>query len=135
MYEEHPAYYGILPASVRYDEHLSYAEMVLYSEISALSNKYGYCTATNGYFAELYGRDRRTVSRWIHNLKKYNHVRIEFLKSLRKIYPLSDYRKNDKPRKVDRKHPLTKMSTPVEIIANKDKIDWKLSGLRKMYRH
>ena len=36
-----------------------------YYEITALASKYGVCTATNNYFAELYGVDDRTIQRWL----------------------------------------------------------------------
>ena len=46
-----PNYFGILPANVRYDKRLKPMEKILYTEITALANKKGYCYATNSYFA------------------------------------------------------------------------------------
>ena len=57
-YEENPGYYSILPSSVRYDENLKANEKILYSEISVLCNKNGYCYASNDYFANLYHVDK-----------------------------------------------------------------------------
>ncbi|MGE9832701.1 conserved phage C-terminal domain-containing protein, partial [Ligilactobacillus salivarius] len=39
---EKPGYYSILTANVRYDKRLKANEKLLFSEITALSNKYGY---------------------------------------------------------------------------------------------
>lgn len=88
---ERPNYYSIMPATVRYDKRLKMAERVMFSEIAALSNKYGYCTASNGYFAALYEVGKTTISRWINHLKNLGYLRIEMLKkgqamSSRRIY-------------------------------------------------
>ena len=40
--KEQPNYYAIIPATVRYDTNLKYAEKLLYGEITALANKNGY---------------------------------------------------------------------------------------------
>ena len=39
---EQPSYYSILPANVRYDNRLNDGERVIFAEITAFSNKYGY---------------------------------------------------------------------------------------------
>ena len=49
-------YYAIIPANIRYNKELKFAERLMYGEIIALSNKIGYCYASNKYFAEK-GRD------------------------------------------------------------------------------
>ena len=92
--KEQPTYYSILTADVRYDRNLTDSEKLLYSEITALSNKYGYCTATNNYFAKLYDVTKVTISRRISNLKKHGYLDIEIILEnnevkQRRIYPLS----------------------------------------------
>ena len=72
-----PTYYSILPASVRYDERLSDSDKIFYSEISALTNKYGYATAKNSYFAKLYNVSKVTVSRRINKLRECGYIDIE----------------------------------------------------------
>lgn len=72
-----PSYYSILTAEIRYDKTISDKAKILYSEITALSNKYGYCTANNRYFANLYGVSLFTISRIIQQLNKKNYIHIE----------------------------------------------------------
>lgn len=76
---ENPSYYGIMPANIRYDKNLKPMEKIMYVEITALSNKNGYCNATNSYFAELYDVWKNTVSLWISNLEKAGYIKIVFM--------------------------------------------------------
>ena len=71
---ERPEYYGILPSKVRYDERLKPMEKIMFSELTALVRKKGYCYASNMYFATLYGVHKSTVSAWISNLAKCGHI-------------------------------------------------------------
>jgi hypothetical protein len=74
-----PTYYAVIPASVRYSKLKPNAKL-LYGEITALSNKEGYCFATNRYFADLYGVTKNTVSLWVSQLNKLGYVSIELIK-------------------------------------------------------
>ena len=69
-----PNYFAIIPANVRYDKRLKPNEKLLFGEIYALSQKNGYCYATNRYFAELYNVENETISRWINRLKKFGYI-------------------------------------------------------------
>ena len=71
---ENPNYYGILPASVRYDNNLKPMKKMLYVELTALSNKNGYCNAQNSYFAKLYEVHKNTAGSWINKLEKLGYV-------------------------------------------------------------
>jgi hypothetical protein len=51
----------------------------MYGEITAMSAKEGYCWASNKYFASLYGVDKRTITRWVTNLKDCGFISIDFI--------------------------------------------------------
>lgn len=92
---DQPSYYSIITANVRYDNRLTDSEKLLFAEITSLSNKYGYCTASNGYFAKLYEVTKVTVSRRIANLKECGYLQVEIIREgneikQRKIYPLTE---------------------------------------------
>lgn len=72
-------YYTVLPSKVRYDRDLPPSAKILYSELAVLCAEQGYCWASNGYFARLYGVDKATVSRWISKLNKRGYI---FFKSI-----------------------------------------------------
>ena len=91
-----PSYYGILTATIRYSKTLTDFEKILFSDITALSNHYGYCTAGNQYFAEIFGKAKGTISRSISNLERDGqlNIKIMFKKGTkevvgRRIYPMS----------------------------------------------
>lgn len=71
---DNPSYYAIIPAQIRYDADLKPNEKLLYGEITALSNKYGYCNAGNAYFAELYKVEKKTISSWVNRLKDKGYI-------------------------------------------------------------
>lgn len=82
-----PNYYAIIPASVRYDKKLSMGTKLLYGELTALSNKFGFCFATNEYLADLYSVDSRTISRWISELNDNGFIMVQMVNLYeRKIY-------------------------------------------------
>lgn len=100
---EQSNYYAILPASVRYDKNLSINAKLLYAEITSLSNKEGYCWATNEYFSNLYNNSDRTIQRWLKELVDKNYITIEIItnryedgtvKKSRKIYIINQDDKN-----------------------------------------
>lgn len=80
-----PNYYAILTAGVRYDEKLTPSEKILYAEITALTNKNGYCHASNDYFAKLYKVNKGTVSRWISHLNKRGYIDVGIKRDERKV--------------------------------------------------
>lgn len=94
---EQPNYYSILTANVRYDKNLKANEKLLFSEMTALSNKYGYCTASNRYFAELYQVTDRVIRKWISDLAQLGYLKIILVSKDgkiigRKMYPSNNFR-------------------------------------------
>lgn len=92
---EHPSYYSVTPATVRYDHRLKPNEKLLFGEITALSNVKGYCYSTNKYFSKLYGVTVQTVSEWINHLKELGYLKVEMIKDgkaikERHLYPVVD---------------------------------------------
>ena len=76
---ETPNYYAVIPAVVRYDKRLKDKAKLLYGEITSLSNKDGYCWATNGYFANLYEVSNTTISSLIKNLVEQGYIESEII--------------------------------------------------------
>jgi len=66
--EQKPGYYSILTADVRYHDKLSPFDKLLYSDITALTNKNGYCNASNKYFSKVFNKSIRAISRSISTL-------------------------------------------------------------------
>ena len=81
--KEKPTYYAIIPASVRYSNLKPNAKL-LYGEITALSNKLGFCYATNNYFAELYNVSKNTISNWLSDLNKAGFITIDIKRNSNK---------------------------------------------------
>ena len=72
------SHYIIIPADVRYDKRLPNGAKLLYGDICGLTNKFGYCFATNGYFAEMFSCTDITVSNWISKLKKCGYIDVSY---------------------------------------------------------
>ena len=73
---EHPNYYSVIPANVRYDGDLSASAKLMYGEITALTSKTGECWATNTYFMNLYGVTEGSVKNWIRQLKDKGYISV-----------------------------------------------------------
>ena len=90
--EDNVGYYSIIPATILYNKGLKANEKLLYAIITSLSNKEGYCFATNKYLAEKLGVNHKTVSSWISDLQKRKFIIVEQIRNenkqiiKRKIY-------------------------------------------------
>lgn len=82
--KEEPSYYAIIPSKVRYANIIPNVKL-LYGEITALSNKRGYCFATNSYFAKIYNVHPTTVSNWISVLVKNKFISVDMVNGQRRM--------------------------------------------------
>lgn len=79
--EEQPNYFCQIPADVRYDKELSASEKLFYGEITALTHVDGRCWASRSYFADLYGVDERTISRWTTKLAEKGYIEVRVVRN------------------------------------------------------
>ena len=101
---ERPAYWAVIPASVRYDQDLPPNAKLLYGEVTALSDKRGYCYAQNGYFSELFSLSERSVTRLFAVLVERGYLRVDVIRDEstqevleRRIYPIYDHGISEPP--------------------------------------
>jgi DNA-binding transcriptional ArsR family regulator len=112
---EKPSYFAIIPAEIRYDKDLKDKAKLLYGEITCLSNKKGYCYASNDYFANLYGVAKETISRLITDLVDKGYVTREVIykkgtkEIINRYIKISQY-----PLDKNVKTLLTKKSIPID---------------------
>lgn len=52
--ENQIGYYAVIPSTILFNENLKANEKLLYAVITILSNKEGYCFASNAYLANLF---------------------------------------------------------------------------------
>jgi len=72
-----PNYYSILTADIRYNQNITDSEKILFSELTALANKNGYCHASNKYFTSIYNVSTRTIQNRLRKLKNHGFIKIE----------------------------------------------------------
>jgi hypothetical protein len=114
--ESTPSYFAVLSSKVRYCKALEPHAKLLYAELTALTDRHGYCWATNRYFADLYEVDVRTVTRWVSSLEKEGFIVCEYKKegiqTQRLIYLTETWNQKMFTAGHFCLPPLTKMSTP-----------------------
>ena len=74
-------YYAIIPATVLFNEKIKANEKLLYAVITVLSNKEGYCFASNSYLGRLLNAQPHTISKWISHLKELGVVCLDIIKN------------------------------------------------------
>lgn len=124
MQNSKPAFYAIIPATVRYHKEVPPLGRLLYGEITALCNQRGYCFATNQYFADLYEVSIRTIQKSIKSLVDPGFIRVEVDRSApkgadRRIY-IVDVPAFDLDRHEKKFTPGVKKSSPVIVQDNND---------------
>lgn len=66
-------FYAVIPTEILTSDKISSHEKILYGVISSLTNKTGYCFASNAALAEFFKKDDnvphvKTISKWVNNL-------------------------------------------------------------------
>ena len=79
--KDNVGYYSIIPATILYNKELKANEKLLYTIITSLACKEGYCFATNKYLAEKLGVNPKTISSWISDLKDRNFIIVELIRN------------------------------------------------------
>lgn len=98
-------YYAIIPSTILFNEKLKANEKLLYAIITVLSNKEGYCFASNKYLANLLNAQPHTISKWVSHLRELEFICLDIIKNdkgeiiQRRIYP------NDVPYAINRTYP------------------------------
>ena len=116
------SYYAIIPAYIRYNKELKFAERLMYGEITALSNKEGYCFASNRYFADLYGVSQSTISRWISHLAELGSLHVEIIRNDKKEIVERRIYVVDNPYMQNNQYPYVQNSTYPICRKSKDNI-------------
>lgn len=71
------AYWILIPPQIAEDENLSLSEKVLAGKIVGLTQKDGYCYASNAYLAHYLNTSIATIKRYIKKLKDSGFIRVE----------------------------------------------------------
>ena len=86
-------YYAVIPSTVLFNNELKPNEKLLYAVITVLSNKEGYCYASNSYLGKLFNVIPHTISIWVSNLKNKGFLYVDIITDekgevlQRRIYP------------------------------------------------
>lgn len=89
-----PNYYSLIPGYVLLSDDLSSLEKLLYSEIMALTNKYGFAFISNQNLSKIMNISQRQLIRCLNNLLTHGFIRYgKDIKSKRLIYVSYHYKK------------------------------------------
>ena len=72
--EKYVGAFGVIPNAILYDKRLKNGEKILYTFISSLSNKSGYCYASNAYLSEVVGVTKNTIKIYLKKLEELNYI-------------------------------------------------------------
>lgn len=79
--------FSALRRRVRHDGGLSAQARLLFADVCDLSERDGHCKAGDVHFAKRYAVERRTVRRWIKELRDAGYVRVEGATNSRTLHP------------------------------------------------
>jgi Helix-turn-helix domain len=90
--------FSTIPSQILVNKNLESNARLLFGLLTSLTNnEYGYCWASNQYFAETFDVDVRTIIRWLNSLKKEKVIKVEVtkvgIKTHRKIWICLDFQK------------------------------------------
>lgn len=68
-----------IPEVVEGNNNLAEGAKLIYGRIFSLTQKWGYCKASNGWFAKKYGRTKQCISKWIKQLESEKLIQIEYI--------------------------------------------------------
>lgn len=74
-------YYSIIPTRILFNNKLKANVKLLYAFITSLTNKEGYCYASNSYLGNKFNVDPKTISNWLKELRTYNYIVIELIRN------------------------------------------------------
>ena len=76
--EKYVGAFGVIPNAILYDKRLKNGEKILYTFISSLSNKSGYCFASNAYLSEVVGVTKNTIVIYLKHLEDLGYIHRNF---------------------------------------------------------
>lgn len=132
-----PSFDAVIPSYIRYDSNLSNDAKLMYGEIRALTNAYGFCWASDDYFARLYNVSTKTIRRWLANLEDAGHIiqtkeRNDVDLKLYRIIRISEGARGPLEKKMDKSvqnsgqncpKKRTNLSAEINIYSNNNNID------------
>jgi hypothetical protein len=118
-------HYRIIPEFIARNPDLNAMEMIFYSLISALMQKYGFCWATNDSLAEQSNASPRTIRRYIAKLKKLGLIIVEIeYENERKIWTPETWEKREN----------LLMAYGADIINSREKFNQRFYSMAKSTR-
>ena len=78
MTEKYVGAFGVIPNAILYDKRLKNGEKILYTFITSLSNKNGFCYASNAYLSEVVGVTKNTIVIYLKHLEDLGYIHRNF---------------------------------------------------------
>ncbi len=74
MTEKYVGAFGVIPNAILYDKRLKNGEKILYTFISSLCNKNGFCFASNAYLSDIVGVTKNTIVIYLKHLEDLGYI-------------------------------------------------------------